>query len=228
MKTNGTPFDSEAGGLNGTTGKDDADWMALRYVLGELNADETEAFEQTLATDLGACERVASATRLATGLYAALEVDIESEITTPKRPAPTAPIATAARSSRRGLWAVVGLSAAVCFLTAGLSFLPLVSDRQERLSSDQSDGGAGSLVAIWTERSAETATDAPIAGAAASDGVNAEEALSFADADDAAGDLGDSVLIADDDYNVPVWMLAAVDNGNSWSSDNSPADIREN
>jgi hypothetical protein len=85
------------------------------------------------------------------------------------------------------------------------------------------NASAGSLVAIWSERSAETAAEAPTTAGAGSDRANGNDALSFADADDVAGDLaGDSVLIADDDYDVPGWMIAAV------SPDSSATEIREN
>ena len=80
MKTDGTQ--SGGVGLNGTSFKDDAQWSALRYVLGEMSADEAEAYERILPTDSQACERVASATLLATNLYSVLAQEIESESAT--------------------------------------------------------------------------------------------------------------------------------------------------
>ena len=125
---------------------------------------------------------------------------------------------------------MVGLVAAVCLLAAGgLFLLPLGSDNQDQAALDHADASAGSLVAIWTERSAETAADAPTTGVAGPDRLNADDALSFADADDAADDLAaDSVLIADDDYDVPGWMIAAVENGHSWAPDRPALEIQEN
>jgi anti-sigma factor RsiW len=226
MKTNGTPCDGNGtGGLDGSAGKDDAQWTALRYVLGEMNADEAEAFERTLATDLAACEQVAAAASLATNLYTVLatEIDVMTKAA-PSMPAKPAPISAPVRSARRGLWAVVGLVAAVCLLAAGgLSLLPFTSDDQEQVATDRADASAGSLVAIWSERSAETAAEAPSTAGAGGDRANVDDALSFADADDVAGDLAtDSVLIADDDYDVPGWLIAAV------SPDSSATEIREN
>jgi len=63
---------------NGASAKDDADWTALRYVLGEMTAEEVAAFEQTLESDTQACERVASAARLATDIYSELAAETET------------------------------------------------------------------------------------------------------------------------------------------------------
>ncbi len=198
--------------------EDDAEWTALRYVLGEMNADEAEAFERTLSTDLQACEQVAAAASLTADLYSALSTEVEVMTkAVPSRPAKPAPISAPVRSARRGLWAVVGLVAAVCLLAAGgLSLLPFTSDDQERVATDHADASAGSLVAIWSERSAETA-----AGGRRSleppgaDRVNAEGVPSFADTDAADDSAADSALVAEDDYDVPGWMIAAVENGKS-------------
>lgn len=214
---------------NGFSAKDDADWSALRYVLGEMSADEADAYEQLLATDPQACEQVAASARLTADLYAALQ--IEAEVTTASgfgSRATVQPSASVAsdRPTRSGLWAVVGLVAAVCLLAAGgLSLLPIV-DRQE-MASDNSDTGAGSLVAIWTDRSAESAPDAVPSEVGGADRAGADDLLSLTETDDAMADLAsDSVLIADDDYNVPGWLIAAV--GGNWNPDGPPAEIREN
>jgi anti-sigma factor RsiW len=232
MKSNGTPLDGNAAsGRNGSPGKDDAEWTALRYVLGEMNADEVDAYERTLTTDPRACERVATAVSLTTDLYRALSVEVEvmTKVAS-SAPAKAAPTSAPVRSPRRGLWAVVGLVTAVCLLAAGgLFLLPLGSDIQDQAALDHADASAGSLVAIWTERSAETAADAPTTGVAGSDRLNADDAISFADADDAADDLtADSVLIADGDYDVPGWMIAAVENGHSWAPERPALEFQEN
>jgi hypothetical protein len=227
MKTNGTPLDgSAAGERNGSPGKDDADWSAMRYVLGEMNADESAAFELVLATDLESCERVATAARLAADLYSALaiEVDVMTKAV-PSVPARIAPISPPARAVGRELWAVVGVAAAVCLLVAGgLSLLPRSSDQPELAVLDHSDAGAGSLVAIWTEQSAETAAGLGTTGSAGPDRVNTEDGPAFADAEDA----DDAALVAEDDYDVPGWMIAAVGESNRWSPDGSATEVREN
>jgi ferric-dicitrate binding protein FerR (iron transport regulator) len=47
-------------------------WLATRYVLGELSEADRATFEQRLADDLVACEAVVEASRLKSGLRAAL------------------------------------------------------------------------------------------------------------------------------------------------------------
>ena len=232
MKIDGTR--STGVGSNGSFAKDDAEWSALRYVLGEMSADEVEAYERMLATDSQACEHVASTTRLATDLYTVLSHDIELNRATPAMsglPAkPGSRIATPARPAQSGLWAVVGVVAAVCLLAAaGLSLLSISSDRQDAITSDDADASAGSLVAIWTERSADTAADPSTVGLTGANRTNADGAPPFSAADDADADsAADSVLIADDDYDVPTWMIAAVEGGTSWRPDNSDVEFLEN
>jgi hypothetical protein len=198
-----------------------------------MSADESDAYEELLATDPQACERVAASARLTADLYTALQLETEHEAnaTTGSGLGSRATVQPSAssipdRPTRSGLWAVVGLVAAVCLLMAGgLSLLPII-DRQQA-ASDNSDAGAGSLVAIWTDRSAESAPDAVLNEAGGADRASADELLSLTETDDAMADLAsDSVLIADDDYNVPGWLIAAV--GGNWNPDGAPAEIREN
>jgi len=228
MKTDGPQ--STGVGSNGSFAKDDAEWSALRYVLGEMSANEVEAYERMLATDPQSCERVASATRLATDLYSVLAHEIESNRATPAKsglPAKTGlRIATPVRPAQSGLWAVVGVVVAVCLLAAaGLSLLSISGDHQDAITSDDADTSAGSLVAIWTERSADTAADPSSVGLTGANRTNADGTPSFSAADDADAD---SVLIADDDYDVPTWMIAAVEGGTSWRPDNSDVEFLEN
>ena len=136
---------------------------------------------------------------------------------------------------RNGQWAIVGLAAAVCVVVAGgLSWLSAPNASQEATAWDHADGGAGSLVAIWTEQSAETAEESPTTGAVAGEHANANETAAVsegaavADADDLNGTEEDEVLVADDDYNVPGWMIAAVDNNHSFSPENPSLDVQEN
>jgi anti-sigma factor RsiW len=228
MKTDGTH--STGVGSNGSPAEDDADWSALRYVLDEMSADEVEAYERMLPSDPQACERVASATRLATHLYSVLADEIESASVTRAASSvpvkPGSPMPTQARPVRGGLWAVVGLVAAVCLLAAaGLSLLSISGDHQDAITSDDVDASAGSLVAIWTEGSADTAADTSTVGLTDANRTNADGAPSFSAADDAEAD---SVLIADDDYDVPAWMITAVESGTSWRPGNSPVEFEEN
>src|ERR1700733_3990422 len=241
MKTNGTPRDdSAASGPNGTLGPD-AEWSALRYVLGEMTAAEADAFEQTLASDPQACEQVAAATRLTnTVLAAELSGQAPNGVGMPQSARPT-PVVVPARSVRgpqvrSGQWAIVGLAAAVCIVVAGgLSWLSSPNTPQDATALDRADG-AGSLVAMWTEQSAEAAEESSTTGAVAGEHANADETVALsegvgvavADADDLNGTDEDEVLIADDDYNVPGWMIAAVDNSHSFTPGNPSMDVQEN
>jgi anti-sigma-K factor RskA len=210
MKTNGTQIDgSGTGGLNSPSGKEEAEWAALRYVLAEMSADEAEAFERTLPSDAEGCERVAAAAGLATDLYRVLAEQAEATLAAetamnlPVRPTPTR---SESRPVRSGLWVVVGLAAAVCVLVAGgLSLLP-VGNQPNEMTWDPADASAGSLVAIWTEESAEIA-EQPATQSVISERANV-------DSDGNAAD-GDSVLMADDDSDIPGWMIAAVEEGHS-------------
>jgi hypothetical protein len=274
MKTNGTPRDDgAASGPNGTLGAD-AEWSALRYVLGEMTAAEADAFEQTLASDPQACEQVAAATHLTSTVYNVLATEeptcnvlatedrnnvLATELSgqapngvgmsMSARPAPVVVPARSVRGEqvrteqvrsgqvrrgqvRRGQWAIVGLAAAVCVVVAGgLSWLSAPSNPQETAAGEHADG-ASSLVAIWTEQSAEAAEESSTRGAVAGEHANAGETASsgvaVADADDLNGTDEDEVLIADDDYNVPGWMIAAVDNNHSFSPGNPSTDVQEN
>jgi hypothetical protein len=114
----------------------------------------------------------------------------------------------------------------VCLLIAGgLAWLPQLGE--DNSVADSADTGDGSLVAIWTEGSAEIAANAPANGIA-SERANADESVAFADAgDDETDSDDDSMLAANDDYNVPGWMIAAVEKGNSWGP-GTDVEIREN
>ncbi len=47
---------------------DDAPWMALRYVLGELSDEQAETFENAMAEDAALCEAVLQATLLSSAI----------------------------------------------------------------------------------------------------------------------------------------------------------------
>jgi anti-sigma factor RsiW len=59
------------------------DWLAFRYVAGELSSDETAAFEQRLADDQAACDAVVRAMQLCEAIALA-----ERSASTRERPLP--------------------------------------------------------------------------------------------------------------------------------------------
>src|SRR5579862_7937213 len=90
------------------------EWQAFRYVLGEMSADEAQAYEQLLDVDQDARELVARATGTVTGLYRAAVIDSS------RSRAAVGPIADRTtdgggeRSRRR--WRFAGLAAAAALL----------------------------------------------------------------------------------------------------------------
>jgi ferric-dicitrate binding protein FerR (iron transport regulator) len=56
--------------IGGRDNNDELDWLAFRYIAGELTRAESEAFEQRLARDHAACEAVARAVTLTSAIVA--------------------------------------------------------------------------------------------------------------------------------------------------------------
>ncbi len=52
---------------------DDAQWLAMRYVLGELSDEQAESFEAAMADDVALCEAVLQATLLNSAVVLAYE-----------------------------------------------------------------------------------------------------------------------------------------------------------
>ncbi len=110
----------------------DLDWLATRYVLGELSADEVGAFEERLQVDLLACEAVVQATRFLTDVAVSLPepADVREQVM-------VAPVAVAAKTvvtaktvrstpanrseQRRGWWVISLMTAALVLLAVGLT-----------------------------------------------------------------------------------------------------------
>lgn len=87
--------------------EDQIDWLAARYVFGEMTESERYAFELRLAEDLSACEAVARATQMTLSLSAAL-AGLETTVHPQRRAIPES----------RGSAAAVGVSfaAIACIL----------------------------------------------------------------------------------------------------------------
>lgn len=179
----------------------DLDWLAFRYISGEMTAEEADAFECRLADDQGAREAVAQAVAL------------------------TAAVSLAAPSTREVLplrrrrlvstWVIVAASAACLALLAWPLFR---SDAQRRLTPAvaESDARSPEIALTWSDlrQSGE-------AGASAS-----ADGLAFLDEDAAETDT-----IASNDINVvddavPHWLLEAASLRESTRPDGSA--IKEN
>jgi hypothetical protein len=213
----------------------DTEWRAFRYVLGEMSPAEADAFEEILATDQATRELVAQSTWLVTNLLVAESAQMagarngsSTVITAELSPTVVRPASSpkyAARKSGRdavrqaerfNAWAVTGLAAAVCCCVAiGLCLIPLSgpSSLDEAYSADLTDNGAGHLVAIWSQRLADSATELTTAEPAASE--RSELPLS--------GDSDDSRVAT----ATPGWMLAAVEGGEGQKSDGTSPGVWE-
>lgn len=135
----------------------DLDWLATRYVLGELSADEVFAFEERLQVDLLACEAVVQATRLLTDVAVSLPepADMREQVmaapvtVTAKVAASTKTVRSrpVSRSEQRRGWWVIGLiTAALVLLAVGLPFeWNPWGDQRVALESSSGTHDSGSL-----------------------------------------------------------------------------------
>jgi anti-sigma-K factor RskA len=93
---------------------EDLNWLAFRYVAGELNAAELQAFESQLEDDQSAREAVATACELTSCIATAEHLRSESAKNIPSLAAPIAPVARP--SSPWQHVSVLAVSLAVCLL----------------------------------------------------------------------------------------------------------------
>lgn len=119
---------------------DDLDWLAHRYLLDELSADEAAAFEERLGTDEEAAASLARSVRLMAAVTGALH---EARLVEP---------AAATRGSQRklvaGLAAIAATIALVCVLSVSQALKP-----------GTSTGDAAELVSIWRESAGDVAVE---------------------------------------------------------------------
>lgn len=229
---------------------DDREWRAFRYILGEMSLAESEAFEQVLATDQTTRELVAKSTGLVTNLLelSASEAAANNfRIGSPAagsaevaaawvRPAKSSELMRT-KSARFGGWTVAGLSAAVCLCIAvGLCLLPFGGRNvlEDIYSGDTFDSGAGHLVAIWSQRLAESAPESATTEPAMSDrpefplpGEADDSRLATATENASADSTAVGDQIAADDSDVPSWMIAAIELGPIRHPGGSSSPIRQ-
>lgn len=212
------------------------EWQAFRYVLGEMSADEAQAYEQLLDVDQDARELVARATATVTGLYRAAAMDSSRSRTVVSLIADQTSNGRGERSRR---WRLAGLAAAAAVLVAAAVHLisPRGLHHLNDLSVDDSiDDGAGHLVAIWSERLADSALEPGTAEATASERADvplssdAEEGRPTAAMTENAPavSVAASEQMAADEQNVPGWLIAALSAGDRHGPDPLPSEVREN
>jgi hypothetical protein len=133
-----------------TPGTDDElDWLAFRYVAGELSEEEVASFEARLADDVAACEAVAAMSELSIGTQVAL---LSEKLEPARRVEYPGSLTVRIRS-----WIAVGSTA----VALGWLFL-LLGNRSDRATVETSASvaqteaqSAADLIARWS-RSEET------------------------------------------------------------------------
>lgn len=111
---------------------DDLDWLAHRYLLDELSADEAAAFEERLGTDEEAAAALARSVRLMAAVSSALHDAEHVE--------PTPATSDHRRKLVAGLTAIAATIALVCVLSVSQALKPVTST-----------GDAAELVSLWRE-----------------------------------------------------------------------------
>ncbi len=184
-------------------------WLAFRYVLGEMTPEEIEAFEHSLQDDPNRCESVAIAVQSVRAI-----ADSESS----DQPM----IANTEAESIRVRWGFVGASLLACLIVVSLWLIPQpkrIAELQPKLKTPATpaeteltkadeqapsiqvdDAVAGQLVSLWTRSSMEIDRPANDSG---------DEWTELATSPD-------EVIESDNEFG---WMLAAVSDKTSASPD---------
>ncbi|WP_166825350.1 hypothetical protein [Thalassoroseus pseudoceratinae] len=192
---------SEQNAESGTP-SDETQWLAFRYVLGELSPEEAEAFEHSLQDDPYRCESVAIAVQ-------SIQAIADSEVIDQPM------ISSSEADNLRVRWGFAAASLLACVVVICLWLMPqpqriaelqpkirpprmtddVTSPTEETSSTETSvnDSMAGQLVSLWTRSSAEI------------DVVTAKLSEDWTDAEESASDS----VAADNEFD---WMLAAVAN----------------
>jgi hypothetical protein len=198
--------------------EDDLLWQSVRYILREMQEKELAQFEAQLADDQAARESVAQAVRLVSALQ---DAQPAHELL-PQTSRRTVSRLRAAGGKLR-VRSIVALVACSCLAALSLSFFPPRPGRVQEapVANTQSDNGAGGghLVAIWSDRLAESDSE----NALDSPNLERGDAIVSAEADDATspegadGAASDSAAASDptrnDEFRLPGWLIAAVSLG---------------
>jgi hypothetical protein len=151
----------------------DLDWLAFRYVAGELNESEAEAFEQRLAEQQPAREAVASA------------VEIVETVTAAEHLEEIPMVATAAREAshwRHVAWLAITVGVAACCASLALFYWSggWQSDQQQpAVASDKVPPASPVVANAWLETFDQPVLDA--AETAANEPLDSESAPLFAE-----------------------------------------------
>lgn len=163
----------------------DLEWLAFRYVSGEMPADEAATFEELLAENQAAREAVAAAVQVAQAVLASTPAQVATPVVSPRQNTWRERIA----------WMVLGATAACVALVVAWDGLNRPSRgegaRREVALSPEQASEVHRVVALWSEGSGLAPDEFDFAAEPATD-------------DDA------EVAVRLHDVQVPGWMLAAV------------------
>lgn len=163
---------------------DGADWLAWRYVAGELTEEEARAFERQLADEQPARESVAEAVELWQAIAAAAQ---------PPCVAPVMPASVWDRIRRPAGWISVGAAACLALVLGIQTISPPANDMAGN------DPAATELALAWVETSALVQPDE----ARPASELSFDELLASLEVEPPSG--------ADGEFTAaPSWMVAAV------------------
>jgi hypothetical protein len=131
----------------------DLDWLAFRYISGEMGASESEQFESLLADDQTARDAVVRAVELSQTILAAQSVGSTSCLRIDARQS----------VSQQWLQHITWISTSV----AALLLIALALNFNDPASPSGSD--SDNVASVWAERSTEPATDPPTLNGSGSD-----------------------------------------------------------
>lgn len=169
-------------------------WLAVRYISGELTDAESASFEQRLGRDEVACDAVSTAVRMAFAVRAVFE----SEPASQRNPAPDTRPRTAAQSpAKAARW--ISLSTAAVAVILVLSVANLLEPDSVRMSNIESERNR-ELAVLWTQ-SGDVLSGEGVVGESATTGT-----------DDAfVAELAEDGLAPVDLVDVPEWLLVALE-----------------
>lgn len=178
-----------------TPDADDVQWLAMRYVLGELSDEQAESFEAAMAEDVALCEAVLQATQLNSAVALAYESQpsIMPALFGVTCDESTLPAVAIERSSFAGI-GVFAATAAMALAVVAMVMLQN-SPQTEQLASD--DDATADMLAMLLHNS--------------SSGDMSGEFDEFSSAEDSV-----SSLVA------PEWLLTAVDLDSASEYDDIP------
>lgn len=148
-----------------TDASNDLNWLAFRYVAGEMAADESAAFEQRMLNDLDTCEAVIRSAQLCESVDAAFDQPAAPVMAPAKLAQPHVETRPAGRRFSVAASAVAGALALTLFAVTSRDGVPSHEARETseivRLWSDSADASAS--VADYADATvAETAQAADI------------------------------------------------------------------